>query len=117
MNPDQITEELIAEIKAKHPGRSLEQVDMTDQGETYSFILAAPSKPEWQKYRKELSEAGSSLLNVEAAIERAALAAIKAPSREECQALFNAKPGLVQNFASELNRMAGAEAEVRAKRL
>lgn len=112
--PDQAT---VDKIKALYPDRDVVRIVMADPSGDFPFLLTSPKREEWKKYRQEMVKAGSDIEQVEAAIERAALAQIRWPDRQEVQALFDRKPGMVQNFAEEIAKLAGVHAESRVKKL
>lgn len=112
--PDEMA---IAQVKAKYPDRALELVSLTANGDEYHFVMTGPSGPEWKKFLEETSAASGNAAAGSLAIERAALAQIRWPERDEVRRIFDSKPALVGNLAEVLTRMAGVEAEVRAKKL
>lgn len=117
------SEDVIKEIKAKFPGRSIHLVEAIDGEDVHSFVMTGPTKADYQKYSDEMLSAGTAKTEPEkrdrarVAIERAALAQIRWPDREDVEALFIAKPGLSVNFAEEIHKLAGTNAEVRSKKL
>ena len=106
---------VIDAIKAEFPNRRVKRVVMDDDGEELVFVLTSPIREEWKKYRREMTDAASDIEKMEGAIERAALAQIRWPLRPEVREIFENRPGIIQNFALEITKLAGAHAEVSAK--
>jgi hypothetical protein len=118
------TPEKIAEIKAKYPDRALELIEAKDgEDEIAHFVLTGPLREEYKKFSDEMLAAkdakqeSDKLASIRGAIERAALAQIRWPDRETVQALFNARPAMVDGFAEVLHKAAGSNVELRAKKL
>jgi hypothetical protein len=110
-------DETIQKIKARYPGRSLHFAELTENGEKHVFILTGPSKVEYKKFQDDFKAAGNDSTKLTLAVESSALAQIRWPEREDVQALFENKPGLVQHFAPLLVEFAGSNAEVRSGKL
>ncbi len=110
-------ESVISKLKVQHKDRALHLVEMTDGEESLFFVLSGPNREEWRKYTREMTESERDVEKMTAAIERAALAQIRWPDREEVKQLFDTKPGIVSNFGEELSKAAGSHVEVRTKKL
>jgi len=111
------TQDVIDRLKQQFPNRTLSRFVIKDQGDEHVFILTSPNREEWKKYRVECKSSGEDIERMEIAVERAALAQIRWPEREEVKALFASKPGIIANFAGELNDLVGTNAEVSSKKL
>lgn len=103
-------------VARKHPERDVQaMVFLTGESEWF-FVLTSPNRDEWRKYRTEINKAGDDDIAIEGAIERAALAQIRFPERDEVKKIFDRKPGLILNFAPVLSRLAGMSAEAVEKK-
>lgn len=109
----------LEQVRASFPDREVEAVefDMGAGKPPLFFILTAPDRDEWKKFRSELRKSKNDDDAAENAIERAALAMIRWPERTEVQRIFNRKPGMIGNFAEVISRLAGVDAEAREKKL
>lgn len=122
----------ITALKDKYPNRSLHLVEMvdvegktaTDDDDVYCFVMTGPSKEEFKKYTDEIMSAkekakteADKIDGINGAIERAALAMIRHPDRDEVKRLFDFKPLLAQGFAAEISKAAGDNFEVRSRKL
>lgn len=123
MNYNEPSKDVIDRVKASHPDRSLRLVEAIDGEDTYFFIMTGAAREEYKKFTDEMlsgkdaKDDKQQIENIRGAIERAALAQIRHPDREECKRIFNFKPAMIQNFAEEIQRAAGANVEVRSKNL
>lgn len=85
--------------------------------------MTGPSRDEYKKFTDEMIAAreckneSDKLSAIRGAIERAALAQIRWPDRESCQAMFNSRPAMMDGFADELHKAAGSNVELRSKKL
>lgn len=116
---DEIEQERTAakeQVVAKYPDRDVQAVVLKTGETEWFFVLTSPNRDEWRKYRTELSKAGDDDIAIEGAVERAALAQIRFPERDEVKKIFDRKPGLILNFASVLSRLAGLSAETLEKK-
>jgi hypothetical protein len=120
------SQEIKDKLKAQFPDRALRLVELHDDasGEAMWFIMTGPNKAEYKKFTDEVLAArdakGGDAAKSEAlqvACERAALAMIRWPSRDEVKELFESRPGLSSAFPAEIHAAAGANFEVRAKKL
>lgn len=116
--------EKIAEIKAKFPDRSLHLVEAKAGEDSVAFfVMTGPTRDEYKKFTDEAIKANDvknesdKMAGLRGAIERAALAQIRWPDREECQKLFENKPAMVDGFAKELHEAAGSNVELRSRKL
>jgi hypothetical protein len=107
----------IARAKADFPNREVERVVLADGDKEYVFLMVSPNREEWRRFRREMVAAGTDLEKIEQAIEFAALRSIQWPSRDDVKALFDSKPGIIQNFAEPISKLAGSHVEVVAKKL
>lgn len=109
---------VVKQLKMKHPDRTLHVADMTTAtGETLTFVLVAPLRAEWKKYRDEIQSVAGDIDKVETAIEKAALNLIKWPERKEVLEIFETHPGIIQHFNGLIAKIGSAEVEVRSKKL
>lgn len=105
-------------VKAQFSDRSAHLIEMTlHSGDELQFIVLAPLRAEWKKYREEVETANGDISKLETAIEKAALNLIKWPDREKVIETFNRHPGIVGHFGGQLAKLADAEPEVRSKKL
>jgi hypothetical protein len=104
------------QVTAKYPERDVQAVVLKTGESEWFFVLTSPNRDEWRKYRTELSKAGEDDIACEGAIERAALAQIRHPDRDEVKKIFDRKPGLILNFAPLLSTLAGLKAEAVEKK-
>lgn len=115
--------EVIHELKAKFPERSLHLVEAVDGETTHHFVMTGPSRDEHKKFTDEMLAAkdqkdeAAKIAALRAAIERAALAQIRWPARDDVQRLFDYKPEMLDGLADTLRQHAGAETEFRTKKL
>ncbi len=107
----------IARAKGEFSDREVVNISIADGDNEHAFLMTSPKREEWKKYRREVTESANDIEKIEAAIERAALAQIRWPSRDEVKALFDRRPGIIQLFADELAKLAGAQSEVVSKKL
>jgi hypothetical protein len=110
-----VPDDVIATIKAQFPHRKVKVITIEDDGESLPFLMTSPVREEWKMYRVKITAAGQNIEAIEGAIESAALAQIRYPDRESVKAIFDARPGIVQSFAEELAKLAGAQVEVTSK--
>jgi hypothetical protein len=108
---------VIGQLKAQLPGRDLHRIEMKAGENVFVFVMTGPTRTEWKKYRDECTKGAGDFEKLEMAIERAAMAQIRWPAREEVKDIFELNPGLIQHFAENLNKLAGAEVESTAKKL
>ncbi len=122
------SKEVIDKIKAQFPDRALRLVELVDaesgsDGESIFFVMTGPNRDEYKKFVDEMLSAkdakGDSERNerLTAAVEKAALAMIRWPDRAEVVELFRNRPALSSAFPKELHASAGANFEVRSKKL
>lgn len=117
------TAEKIAQLKAQFPDRSLHLVEAVDGDDTTTFIMTGPLREEYQKYLEEVTKAGDakskidSINQTRAALERAVLAQVRWPDREECKRIFEQRPAMIDQFFDTLQAAAGSNVEVRSKKL
>lgn len=112
---NQIPDGVIATIKGQFPHRKVKLITIADDGEDLLFVMTSPVREEWKMYRGKITAAGQNIEAIEGAIENAALAQIRHPDRDTVKAIFDARPGIVQSFAEELAKLAGAQVEVTSK--
>lgn len=105
-----------AKVQAAHPEREVKAFVIEAGAKALFCVVTSPTRIEWTKYRADMAKAGSSDDQIEAAIERAALAQIRYPERSEVERFFNAKPGVIPMFAKILSDLVGAGAEAREKK-
>lgn len=109
--------EKLAALKATVPGRSWHEVTLVDGEQEHVFIVTGPNREEFKKFVRETAEARDSTEKLREAIERAVLAQVRWPSREEVRELFDAHPVFPDKLGEKLHEFAGANVEVRAKNL
>lgn len=115
--------EVIERLKSQHADRSLHLVTIVEDGDEIHFVMTGPTKLEYKKFTDEILGAKDKKNDAEmvdavrTAVERAALAQIRWPDRSEVQAVFDRKPALVDSLRDEIHKAAGANAEVRSKKL
>jgi len=112
--PDQ---SVINEMKTKYPDRDIALFSLSDEYGDYHFIMTAPDNGDWTKYQREIDQAGKSEEKLQKVVYTAALAQIRWPSRDETKAIFDRRPGLVQNILPQLQSLAGVNATARLKKL
>lgn len=123
------TQEKIDQIKAQFPDREVYAVDAVavdqDKNEDYltTFLMTGPLREEYKMYvnkviasRDEKDDANR-LWAQRMAVENAALAQIRWPDREEARKAFDGRQEMVDLFAEKLREMAGANVELRTKKL
>lgn len=126
--PQQPTDEKIAQLKAQYADRQLFLVEAVDgEGETEDLsmvcVMTAPERGEYKMFVEAMFKAGDSTKGADKiwatrnAIEIAALAQIRWPSREECMTAFRLRPAMIDGFAEELKKAAGEQTIVRSKKL
>ena len=118
------SKEKIEQLRAQFPDRELHLIEAYDDSdEVMSFILTAPERGEYKIYISKLIETesvkdeGEKLWKVREAMENAVLGQIRWPEREECQKAFRARPEMIDKFGNELRRLAGAQVELKSKKL
>jgi len=121
------SQDVIDKLKAQFPDRALRLVELHDPNasgdESLWFIMTGPNKGEYKKFCDEIlagrDAKGEAAKNeaIQSAVEKAALAQIRWPSRDEVKELFEARPALASAFPAELHAAAGQNFEVRAKKL
>jgi hypothetical protein len=104
------------QVAAKYPDRDVQAVALVTGETEWFFVLTSPNRDEWRKYRTEISKAGDDDIAIEGAVERAALAQIRFPERDEVKKVFERKPGLILSFAALLSKLAGLSAEAVEKK-
>jgi hypothetical protein len=117
-------EDKIKAIKELFPDRALFLIEATDADEeVMSFVMTAPERGEYKlfieavyKSREHKSETDK-IWAMRQAVENAALAQIRWPSREECMAAFRARPAMIDGFMEEMHKAAGEQIQVRSKKL
>jgi hypothetical protein len=120
----QPSKEKIEQIKAQFPDRELYLVEALDaEDEVLTFVMTSPERGEYRIYVDKMMEAGAikseaeKTWKVREIIENAALGQIRWPDREDCQKAFRMRPAMVDGFAEELQKAAGAHVELRSKKL
>lgn len=121
MEPDK---DKIEQIKAAFPDRALfgvDAVDGTDQ--VMAFLMTAPERGEYKLFVEQMIKArdtkdeGDRLWKIREVVENAALAQIRWPDRDTCMKVFRSRPEMVDGFAQELQKAAGANIELRSRKL
>lgn len=112
----ELDESTLSTLKNQFAPRDIEVVTMVDGDIEIQFAMTPLNRQEWKKYRMDVTGSKDNLEKVETAIENTALAMIRWPDRQEVIKIFDRRPGMIQNFAAELGRMAGANAEARIKK-
>lgn len=107
--------EALERVKREFPLKRVKRIVIDHDGDMLPFVLTAPNRIEWKKYRTELEAAKGNTDKAEFAIECAALAMIRWPEREVVREIFDNRPGIIQLFAEPLGQLAGIYAEVSAK--
>ncbi len=108
---------IVARLKSQYPGRDLHRIEMTIGDAVLVFVMTGPNKGDWKKYQDEAQRATGDSDKQLAAVERAALAQIRWPERDEVLATLEKYPALVANFPEQLNELAGLEAVTTRKKL
>jgi hypothetical protein len=110
-------------IRSLFPGRALFLVEAMDAEEqAMSFVMTAPERGEYRLFVEQIFKAREQKNDVDkiwatrAAVENAALAQIRWPSREECMEAFQKRPAMIDGFAEELQKAAGEQIEFRSKK-
>jgi hypothetical protein len=121
------TEERILALKSQFPDRVLkliEAVDGKDGDEVVlNLVMTGPTRDEYNFYvekmikAKETKDEGDRVKAMRAAVEIAALAQIRWPDREAVKKEFEARPQMIDSFASTLDQLSGGQIELRAKNL
>lgn len=117
--------EKVAELKVKFPERSLHQVEIDVCGETHYLVMTGPSSDEHKKFTDEMLDAQDKeekdrkdfVASSRGAILRAVLAQTRHPARDEVQRFFDFHPEALDTLPKKLREHAGANAEVRSKKL
>lgn len=104
------------QARAQNPDREIEAVEFTVGSREYFFVVTSPNRGEWKRYKQEIAKAAGDIDALESAIERAAIAQIRYPERDQAAKCFDISPGIVQTFAAVLNRLAGVDSEAREKK-
>ena len=121
MTPSQ---DKIEQLKAQYPDRALLLVEAMDADDkVMSFVMTGPTKDEYKFFvgkllaAREIKDEQDKLWSMRAAVENAALAQIRWPDRDECKKAFDARPEMVDGFHEELRKAAGANIELRSRKL
>jgi len=121
-----IPAEVVAQLKEKHSDRSLHQVDKYDPDDTsvsYTFVMTGPNRDELDKFEQEMlatdkvSDKHEKKSAIRTAIEKAALAQIRWPDRDEVKRIFGLHSEMVFSFATDLRHFAGDTFATRTKKL
>ena len=117
------SKEIIERLKSEHTDRSLMQIEIDHEGETYYFLMTGPNEIEYKKFMtevmdgKEKPKESEQMDAIRDATKRAALAQIRWPDRDQVKELFNRFPGMSSRFREKLHEAAATSAEVRSKKL
>ena len=115
-------------LRTQFPDRALYEVDAVavdkDSGDdiVLTVVMTGPTRDEYRFYvnkmiaAKDVKDEGDRLWATRQAIENAALAQIRWPEREEVKRVFDSRPEMVDGFAAEIQRAAGANIELRSKK-
>ena len=106
----ELTEQQIAELKQKHGGM-LMAVEAPD-GST--IVIHKPHKADWADFVDTVNRDKASRYT---ANERLVLKCIAWPSTAEAAAVFNEFPAFAQALSGEVASMAGAQDELKTKKL
>lgn len=118
------SKEKIEQIKAQFPDRALFLVEAVDADErVMTFVMTAPTREEHKFFvnrmiaARDTKDEADRLWAVRTAVENAAVAQIRWPERDEVKKAFDARPEMIDGFAAELQKAAGANVELRSKKL
>jgi hypothetical protein len=109
--PWEATDDEIRSLKAENPGAALAEVGFPEYEQ--SFIVRAPSQPEWSAHRTE-SEASTTPYDIAAAF---VARHIVKPDLGEAQRRFEEHPAIVERIRAQLMKLGGAVTEVTVKKL
>lgn len=118
--------EIIAQLKEKFSDRSLHQVEKYDPEDvtvTYAFIMTGPTRDELDKFETEMlatdkvPDRMEKKFAIRTVAEKAAIAQIRWPDRDECKRIFGLHPEMVYSFAHDIRKFAGDNFETRTKKL
>lgn len=122
----QPSDDTVAQLKAQFPDRSLHLVTKKspdDDSVSFDFVMTGPSRDELDYFDDKLLKASEAKTQadkkkaIRSAIEEAALAQIRWPSREEAKKILAAHSEMVYSFSDDLRNFAGASFETRSKKL
>ena len=110
----------LAKVQGEFPDRIVRMIEMAVDGKdsdaTLCFVATGPNREEWRRYRKDIAAAKDDRENIEAAAERLTLLMVRYPGRDEMIKTFDQRPGMIMNFVSEIQGIAGVNAEARTKK-
>lgn len=104
----EISDETIAEVKAKHAGADLRLLDAGGE----QIIVKVPNRGEWKRFRTMLTSGDATV-----ASETFVQGCLVYPSTAELGAMLERLPALGQVFAERLAAMAGAGRDATEKKL
>jgi hypothetical protein len=122
----EVPAEIITQLKEKYPDRSLHQVEKFDPGDAaviYTFVMTGPTRDELDKLDQEMlsTDKVTDKLDKKNAIrsvsEKAAIAMIRWPERDEVKRIFGLHPEMVYSFVHDIRKFAGDSFETRTKKL
>lgn len=110
-----VTDELIKELKTRHPGVELNHLACEIDGETFEIIARTPTPGDYNRWREHRTSEDPAL---KSAANRLVVASSRMwPSPEEWGEMLARKPGLADTFAGELAEAAGIARGARRKKL
>jgi hypothetical protein len=119
-----VSQEKIDQIKSQFPDRALILVEANDANDkVMEFIMTGPTRDELKfldnklTAAREIKDEADKMWAMRSIVENAALAQIRWPDREECKKAFEVRPQMVDGFHAELRKAAGADIELRSKKL
>lgn len=120
---DEPSAEVIKKLKEQFSDRSLQQVEFGEGDEAFCFVMTGPNAVEYKKFVDETVDASDAksekdkIEKVRAAAEKAAMAQIRWPDRDQVKQLFDRYPAMITKFVDVLQTAAGDSFEVRTKKL
>ena len=118
------SKEKIDQIKAQFPERTLHLVSAADaEDEIMEFVITGPTIEELRFLdnklvaARDIKDEVDKTWEMRKAVKNAALAQIRWPDRAECEKAFDARPQMVDGFHEQLRNAAGANVELRSKKL
>lgn len=118
------SDEKIKQLKDLFPDRTLHLIEAADaDDQVMAFVMTGPTRDELKfldnklTAAREIKDEADKIWSMRSIVENAALAQIRWPDRDECKKAFEARPQMVDGFHEQLRKAAGANIELRSKKL
>ena len=106
-----LTDQDLAKLRTENPGVELHHL-VVDEWDT-EIVTKVPTRPVWLKFMEGQAEATTRYSSLGDLV----MDCVVYPSREELGEIFKARPALMEEFALEVRKSAGAVKSVRRKKL